>query len=94
MLIIDDILLFPLTGVLWVFKKIDNAARQDLVNEAEAITNHLSELYMMLETDRITEAEFDSRESELLDRLEELESGKSQFDGQEDNQTEGDTEEQ
>lgn len=89
MLIIDDILLSPLTGLLWIIKKIDEAARQDLVNEAEAITNQLSELYMMLETGRITEAEFDSRESELLDRLEELEGQEDDTGNREGGESEG-----
>jgi len=77
MLILDDILFFPIKGLFWIFREIHNAAQEDLVNEAEAITAQLSELYMMLETGRISEAEFDLREKELLDRLDELEEGKS-----------------
>jgi hypothetical protein len=69
MLIIDDILLFPVRSILWIFREIHNAAQQELATEAEAITAELSELYMMLETGRITEDEFDTREKELLDRL-------------------------
>jgi len=72
-LIIDDILLFPLRSLFWIFREIHNAAQQDLANEAEVITTQLVELYMMLETGRITEAEFDTREKELLDRLDEIE---------------------
>jgi len=72
MLIIDDILLFPIKSILWIFREIHNAAQQELVTEAETITAELSELYMMLETGRITEAEFDAREKELLDRLDEI----------------------
>ena len=49
-----------------------NAAREEIENEAESITNELSELYMMLETGKITESEFDIREKELLDRLDEI----------------------
>jgi len=72
MLIIDDILLFPIKSILWIFREIHNAAQQELATEAEAITAELSELYMMLETGRITEAEFDAKEVELLDRLDEI----------------------
>jgi len=72
MLIIDDILLFPIKSILWMFREIHNAAQQELATEAETITAELSELYMMLETGRITEAEFDAREKELLDRLDEI----------------------
>jgi hypothetical protein len=69
MLIIDDLLLFPVRSILWVFKEIHNAAQEEQANEAEAITAELSELYMMLETGKITETEFDTREKTLLDRL-------------------------
>jgi len=72
MLIIDDILMFPIKSILWMFREIHNAAQQELATEAETITAELSELYMMLETGRITEAEFDAREKELLDRLDEI----------------------
>jgi len=71
-LIVDDIMLFPLRGLLWIFREIHNAAQEELDNEAEAITAELSELYMMLETGRITEAEFDARERKLLNRLDEI----------------------
>jgi hypothetical protein len=69
MLIIDDLLLFPVRSILWTFREIYNAAQEEQANEAEAITAELSELYMMLETGKITETEFDTREKTLLDRL-------------------------
>jgi len=62
MFILDDILLFPIKSILWMFREIHNAAQQELATEAETITADLSELYMMLETGRITEDEFDTRE--------------------------------
>jgi len=73
MLVVDDILLFPVNGLLWLFKEIHSAARQEMESEADSITVQLSELYMMLETGKISEEEFDARERELLDRLDELE---------------------
>lgn len=72
MLILDDLLLLPIRGTLWVFKQIHDLAQEELANEAEAITAELSEIYMMLETGQITEDEFNTQEKELLDRLEEL----------------------
>jgi hypothetical protein len=59
-------------GILWVFTELYNAARLEVENEADAITAELSELYMLLETGKITEAEFDAREKELLDRMDEI----------------------
>ena len=72
MFIVDDVLLSPMKGILWVFREIHDAAQQELAGESEAITAALSELYMKLETGQITEAEFDAREKVLLDRLDRL----------------------
>ena len=69
MILIDDILLFPGRGLLWVFREIANAAQRELADEAQNITAELSELYRRLDTAQITEAAFDIQEGELLDRL-------------------------
>jgi hypothetical protein len=72
MFLIDDILLSPAKGLLWVFREIHDAAQQELASESETITAALSELYMRLETGQITETEFDAQETTLLDRLDRL----------------------
>jgi len=72
MFLVDDILLSPAKGLLWVFREIHDAAQQELAGESEAITAALSELYMRLETGQITEQEFDAQEKALLDRLDHL----------------------
>lgn len=69
MLIVDDILTAPFKGIYWIFKQIHNAALEGQAGEADRITAQLSELYMMLETRQMTEAEFDAAEKALLDRL-------------------------
>ena len=72
MLLIDDILCFPVKGLFWVFDEILNAAEEELKGDASAKTGQLQQLYVMLESGSITEAEFDAREAELLDRLDAL----------------------
>ena len=69
MFLVDDILMAPARGLFWIFKEIHHAVEEEQANEAEAITTKLSELYMMLETGQMTEAEFDAAEKTLLDRL-------------------------
>ena len=69
MFLVDDILMAPARGLFWIFRKIQHAVAEEQANEAEAITTRLSELYMMLETGQMTEAEFDAAEKALLDRL-------------------------
>ena len=74
MLLVDDILFFPVNSILWVFKEIGEIAEKELAGEATSITEQLRILYMQLETGRITEAEFEAAEKVLLDRLELIES--------------------
>ncbi|MEI6779471.1 MAG: gas vesicle protein GvpG [Verrucomicrobiota bacterium] len=69
MLLIDKLLLSPIYVTIWAARQVDNAIRQERDAEPERITADLSELYMMLETGQLTEAEFGVREKELLDRL-------------------------
>lgn len=69
MLLVDDLLLAPLSGLLWVVEKVHDAAREEMAHEADAITEELRQLYLMLEAKQIAEADFDDRERQLLDRL-------------------------
>ncbi len=69
MFLVDDLLLFPMKGLLWVFREIRDAADQERAGEGESITAALTELYMQLETGQINETEFDAQEKVLLDRL-------------------------
>ncbi|MCF7668215.1 MAG: gas vesicle protein GvpG [Verrucomicrobia bacterium] len=73
MLLIDDILLFPVKSLCFIFREIHNAVKQEAVQETEDVHTKLRELYMMLETDQISEDEFDAHEKELLDYLDRLE---------------------
>ena len=74
MLLVDDILFFPVTSILWVFREISKIAQEELDGEAQSITEQLRLLYMQLETGRITEQQFDAEEKLLLDRLDAIES--------------------
>ena len=69
MFLIDNILLSPLHGVLWVAREVDKVTQEELANESGAIRADLSGLYLMLEKGQISEEEFDAREKMLLDRL-------------------------
>jgi hypothetical protein len=74
MLLVDDILFFPVKSLFWVFREIGKIASEELAGEAKSITEQLRMLYMQLATGRITEAEFETGEKELLDRLDLIES--------------------
>jgi hypothetical protein len=72
MLLVDDILFSPISGILWIFRKIHNQACEEMANEAESIAQQLRLLYMQLETGAIGEDEFETQEKLLLDRLDEI----------------------
>jgi len=72
MLIVDDILLSPVKGINWVFRKIHELAEEELAGEADRLRESLTDLYMQLETGQISEEEFDRQEKALLDRLDAL----------------------
>ena len=74
MFVLDDILLFPVNSLLFVFRQLYNAVQQESLNEADDLRAQLSELYMMLETQKITEEEFGAQEKEILDRLDKIQS--------------------
>ena len=72
MLIIDDLFMAPFKGLFWVFRKIDQAAREELEGQKQRMISELSELYMQLDTGKISEQEFNAREKMLLDRLDQI----------------------
>jgi len=72
MVLVDDLLMFPIRSVLWIFREIRNAAQEELASETESITAELSNLYMMLETGKISEEEFAAEEKTLLERLDKI----------------------
>ena len=59
MFLLDDIFLAPFKGLVWVFEEVRDAAEQELANDADLITIQLQQLYTMLESGQMTEAEFD-----------------------------------
>jgi hypothetical protein len=73
MLLLDKLLFSPVGATIWAARQIQHAIQQEQAAEPERITADLSELYMMLETGRIAEAEFNAREKDLLDQLDRIE---------------------
>ena len=68
MFIIDDILLAPLKGVIWIGKKINDVVEKELYDEGR-IKEELMELQLKFEMDEIGEEEYKKQEDELLARL-------------------------
>jgi hypothetical protein len=70
--ILDDIILAPIKGLQWIAKEIDKAAQSEIEQAGEDLTRELTRLYMLLETGRLDEEEFEIREAELLERMDAL----------------------
>ena len=69
MFLIDDVLLSPVNGVMYIFREIQAAAEAEAVKNADALRSQLTELYGMLESGRISSDQFDAKEKDLLDQL-------------------------
>ena len=69
MFLIDDILLAPLKGVVWLGKKINEVVDKEMFDE-EGIKGKILELQLQMEMEKISKEEYDKQEKELLSRLE------------------------
>jgi len=72
MFIIDDILLAPIKGVVYVAKKIHELAEEELEDTGDKLKRELLDLQMLFETDQISEEEYQKGENDILGRLESL----------------------
>ncbi|HEU0169379.1 MAG TPA: gas vesicle protein GvpG [Chloroflexota bacterium] len=75
MLIIDRLLMLPITGpiagIRWVFKQVANVADEEMMDDS-VVRDQLLELQMTLETGDITEEEYVQHEAVLMRRLREI----------------------
>lgn len=77
MFLIDDILLSPLKGVIWLGKKINEVAENEFSDEG-LIKEKLMELQLKFELDEISEKEYNKQEKELLARLDAIRKAKEE----------------
>jgi uncharacterized membrane protein YfbV (UPF0208 family) len=75
MFLIDDILLAPLNGIIWLGKKINEVAEREFSDEG-LIKEKLMEVQMKFEMDQISEKEYNKQEAELLARLDAIRKAK------------------
>ncbi len=70
MFFLDDIVLSPFKGFLFIAKEVAKAVDQARESERDEVMKELANLHKLLEAGDLTDDEFDARESELLDKLE------------------------
>lgn len=69
MFIIDDLLMAPFNGIIFLAKKINEVIKKETSDEG-SIKERLMALQLKFEMDEIDEEEYDKREDELLKLLE------------------------
>ena len=77
MFLIDDILLAPLNGVVWLGKKINEVTEREFSDEG-LIKEKLMQLQLRFEVDEISEEDYNRQEKELLGRLEAIRKAKEE----------------
>jgi len=75
--LIDDILLAPLNGIIWLGKKINEVAEKEFSDEG-LIKERLMEIQLKFELDQISEKEYSKQETELLARLDAIRKAKEE----------------
>lgn len=68
MFLLDDLLLAPLKGLIWLASKVDEVAQNELYDK-DTLKSKLMELQLRFELDEISEEEYVKQEAELLERL-------------------------
>lgn len=68
MFLIDDILLAPLKGIVWLGNQIDEIVKREVSDDGR-IKEQLMELQLKFELDEISEEDYNKQEEELLSRL-------------------------
>lgn len=77
MFIVDDILLAPLKGVIWIGEKINEVSEKEFSDEG-LIKEKLMELQLKFELDEISEEEYNKQEKKLLERLDAIRKAKEE----------------
>ena len=72
MFLIDDLLSLPFKMGLDVAEKIRDMALEELEDTPEKLQRELLDLQMALETEEITEEEYEKKEKDILARMEAL----------------------
>ena len=75
--LLDDILLAPIKGLAFIAGKLQDTAMEEFLGEDD-VRQKLRELYMSLETGKISEEAFNKQEEELVERLEEIQALKAE----------------
>jgi hypothetical protein len=71
MFLLDDIVLAPFKGIIFIAEKIDELIQKEVSDEGR-IKERLMALQLRFEMDEITIEEYDKQEEELLEMIERI----------------------
>jgi hypothetical protein len=71
MFLIDNLLMAPGKAVFFLFEELAKKAQEEWLDDA-GVKQELQEIYALLDSGKITDAEFEQRERRLLTRLEQI----------------------
>ena len=80
MLLIDDLLLSPITGFKFILRTLQRIAEEQYTDDAP-VKERLLELQVLLDSGEISEKEYVQREGEILQELREIEKRKRELAG-------------
>ncbi len=77
MFLLDDILLAPLKSLIWLGEKVNERVEKELFDE-ETIKEKLLELQFKYELEEMSEEDYRTKETELLERLDAIRKAKEE----------------
>lgn len=80
MLLIDDLLLLPISGFKFIFRTLQKVAEEQYTDDAP-IKERLLELQLELESGELSEEEYVKEESDIIRQLREIETRKRELAG-------------
>jgi Gas vesicle protein G len=80
MLLLDDLLLFPISGFKFIMRTLQRAAEEEYTDDAP-LKERLLELQLSLESGDISETEYVHAEREILQQLREVQARRRELAG-------------
>lgn len=80
MLLLDDLLLFPISGFKFIMRTLQRAAEEEYTDDAP-LKERLLELQLSLENGDISETEYAQAEREILQQLREVQARRRELAG-------------
>lgn len=72
MFFVDDVMMSPFKGFMFLAREVANAVEQEQENRRDNLMHELTELHRLFEKGDMSDEDFDAREAEILDLLDQF----------------------